>query len=265
MASSLQHHFSRSRNIFSAAHNPFIRNELIHQQPVSAQDEVREWDTALTFPRDRVGVTILSRPVVKTLVFRRRLFHSDMSIWHNGEGFEVQEYCVACSQWKKNTPDVTLYAGQDYNGPIVGVAHFRSSRNVNIGVGNPLFDPKGVVWEKMRNVCRRWSAKSKYEFEFTEFPTWGQIEAGTDLPRTRSFRWERIDAAAGIPGTARLSLKNYRLLDQQNGLVAAVFVASTLSNVRKKGELRLFEQLSRIFEVMVVLSCASLSEKLSRD
>jgi hypothetical protein len=62
-----------------------------------------------------------------------------------------------------------------------------------------------------------------------------------------------------------LSLKNYRLTDEDTGAVVAVFVASTLGNLRKKGELRLFEMLRPKVEVAVVLTCASIAEKLNRD
>ena len=79
--------------------------------------------------------------------------------------------------------------------------------------------------------------------------------------------WHRTsDAADGVQGIAgKLSLRNYRLTDEATGEVIAVFLANNLGSIKKKGELRIFQHLSSQLEMVVVLSCACISEKLKRD
>ncbi|KIW68098.1 hypothetical protein PV04_04066 [Phialophora macrospora] len=241
-------------------------NGHLTHQVIDPRDEQKVWDAAVTVPRVRTGTTLLSQPVIKTLVFRKKMFNSDISIWNCTKDCETQEYFAACSEGKRNIPDITLHsaiAGQDPSRPVLGAAHFRYSRGVKFGIGDPQNDPNSVQWEEMRNVSKLLT-KSKYEWDFTECPEWSDIDAGTHPPGTRRFRWQRtISNEDGVEN--RLSLKNYRLTDKDTGAVVAVFVASTLGNLRKKGELRLFEMLRPKLEVAVVLTCASIAEKLNMD
>jgi hypothetical protein len=241
-------------------------NRHLTQKVSDPHDELKIWDAAVTIPRVRTGTTLLNQPVTKTLVFRKKVFNSDVSIWNCTKNCETQEYFAACSGWKRNVPDITLHsvvAGQDTPGPILGVAHFRYTRSVKFGIGDSQNDPNSVQWEEMRNVSKM-LAKNKYDWDFTECPEWSDIDAGTHPPGTRCFRWRRtISNEDGVEN--KLSLKNYRLTDEDTGAVVAVFVASTLGNLRKKGELRLFEMLRPKVEVAVVLTCASIAEKLNRD
>ncbi|EXJ60988.1 hypothetical protein A1O7_05141 [Cladophialophora yegresii CBS 114405] len=244
------------------AHN----NGTLTHHVTDPQDELKDWDAAVPIPRVRTGATLLNQPVVKTLVFRKKVFNSDISIWHCTESSETLVYFAACSEWKRNVPDITLHsaiAGQDSPGPILGVAHFRYARNVKFGIGDAQKDPNSVQWEEMRNVSKMLT-KSKYEWDFTEYPEWSDIDAGTHPPGTRRFRWQRtISNEDGVEN--KLSLRNYRLTDEESGSVVAVFVASTFRNLRKRGELRLFEKLRPKVEVAVVLTCTSIAEKLNRD
>ncbi|ETI24155.1 hypothetical protein G647_03524 [Cladophialophora carrionii CBS 160.54] len=241
-------------------------NEPLTHHVTDPHDELKVWDAAVPIPRVRTGTTLLNQPVIKTLVFRKKVFNSDISIWDCTKDSEAQVYFAACSEWKRNVPDITLHsviAGQDTLGPILGVAHFRYARSVKFGIGDAQNDPNSVQWEEMRNVSKMLT-KSKYEWDFTECPEWSDIDAGTHPPGTRRFRWQRtISDQDGVQN--KLSLKNYRLTDEDTGAVVAVFVASTLGSLRKHGELRLFEKLRPKVEVAVVLTCASIAEKLNRD
>ena len=116
----------------------------------------------------------------------------------------------------------------------------------------------------MRNSSK-WLTKRKYGFEFTEKGE-GDLNARQGR-RRRQFMWHRTsDAVDGVEGVAeKLSLRNYRLTDEVTGQVIAVFLTSNLTSVKKKGDLRIFRQLSSHLEIVVVLTCASISEKMTRD
>ena len=263
MASSFDNPYSNTYNHAI----PSNRNDHVGSHPlVSAHEELKAWDTAVSPHRARTGTTLLTPIPLKTLVFRKKIFSKHMSIWHKTDWHETPQYFASCSTCRPKTPDVTLNAvivGQDALGPVLGVAHFRYSRHVRFGMGDPQNDPNSVTWEDMRNVSKM-LGKGKYEWEFVEIPEWNDIMNDNHPPGPRRFRWQRtVNIADGVAN--KLSLRNYRLTDQDTGAVVAIFLASTLGEVRKRGELRLFEELRPKAEQAVVLTCASISEKLHRD
>lgn len=245
--------------------NPYFDDVLSSETPkennLSSTEEDAEWGAPPVIARE---TSIASQAAFKTLAFRRKPMRTDMAIWNVGLPVETQEYFAACSEWKSNAADVTLYSGADATGPILGVAHFRYSRHVKFGIGDPKNNPNTVVWEEMRNVSK-WLTKSKFEFQIDESGD-GDVNA-PPFSQRRHFKWERtVGAADGVKGMAgKLSLRSYRLTDQETAQVMAVFLANNLNTIRKKGELRIFQRLSSSIETAVILTCASLSEKLARD
>ncbi|KIW99351.1 uncharacterized protein Z518_11339 [Rhinocladiella mackenziei CBS 650.93] len=255
----------QSNDMASTFQNPYLHTIRSgrpdverHSNPEALLEDDTEWDVKPTLLRQP------TQPALKTLVFRRKPLRTDMAIWNASHPVESPAYFAVTTEWKANTPDVRLHGGPDMSGPLLGVAHFRHSRHVKLGLGDPINDPNGVVWEEMKNISK-WLTKSKYVFEFTESCNWDVNAA--DGPRRRHFMWQRTnDPADGVEGIAgKLSLRNYRLTDQDTGQVVAVFLANNLNSVKKKGELRIFEKLGASLEIVVVLTCASISEKMSRD
>ncbi len=241
------------------------RNTLLTKSssPTNARNDVMPGNSAGTNPQAETDAKVCSQPVVKTLEFRKRIFNSDLFIWHRTEWHDVQEYVAQCSEWKG--PDVTLYAtivGQEEPVAVLGVAHFRHSRHVRFGIGDAKEKPGEVIWEEMRNISKM-LGKSKYAWQFTEVPEWKELEDNTKL-RTRRFKWQRTNSAEdGI--ASKRSLRSYRLTDEETGGVVAVFAAGSLNEVRKRGELRLYEELRPKVEMAIILTCASIAEKSRRD
>ena len=190
-----------------------------------------------------------------------------MQIFDVDNQAETPSYFAFVREWKPNTPDVTLHAGTDTTAEILGVAHFRFSRHIMLGVGDPSSHASGVVWEKMQ---RQTFFKNKWTFEFTDSSVGDAISAvlppSISVPVRRHFIWQRTsDAALGVKGVGRMSIRNVRLIDQDTGDVIAVFLADNLTSLKKKGELRVFQKLSVDLERIVILGCASIVEKMHRD
>lgn len=205
----------------------------------------------------------LDRVAWKTYVISRRGLKTDMQIVHVQNELEVSSYYASVKAWKLNTPDVTLHAGADTAAEIVGVAYFRYSWDIMLGLGDPLDDPSSVTWEALH---RQALLKNKWTFEFDDSPGRNVATPRLGTPTRRHFIWQRTnDAADGVEGISRMSMRNFRLNDQDTGDVVAVFLASNLTSLRKKGELRIFRELSIGIEKIVLLSCVSISEKMSRD
>ncbi|KEF54575.1 uncharacterized protein A1O9_09017 [Exophiala aquamarina CBS 119918] len=200
---------------------------------------------------------------VKTFVFRRKALRSNMQIFDVGSQVETPSYFAAVREWKLNTPDVTLHAGTDATADILGVAHFRFSRHIMLGLGNPSRDASSVVWEKMQ---RQTFFKNKWTFEFTDPNACDMPIPSINAPARRHFIWQRTNnSTLGVKGVGKLSIRNVRLVDQDSGDVVAVFLADNLTSLKRKGELRIFQKLSTELERIIILGCASIAEKMHRD
>lgn len=210
---------------------------------------------------------------VKTFVFRRKALRSNMEIFNVENQIETPSYFAFVREWKPNTPDVTLHAGTDVTGEILGVAHFRYSRHIMLGLGDPSSDASGVVWEKMQR--QTFFLKNKWTFEFSD-PEGNGCNMDLVMPAPspsinappirRHFIWQRTnDAALGVKGVGKISIRNVQLVDQDSGDVVAVFLADNLTSLKKKGELRIFQKLSTDLERIIILGCASIAEKMHRD
>ncbi|KAJ9604598.1 hypothetical protein H2200_010712 [Cladophialophora chaetospira] len=267
MRSSFQNPYSNSytHDLLSLGHEQYGDNTFLTQSLIHGQGERKVKKGTLAAQHVHTSTSLANQPVIKTLEFRKKVFNSDLSIWHKTKWAENQQYFAACTGWRPNVPDVTLHAvigDQDGHGPVLGVAHFRCSRHVRFGIGDALNKPGEVTWEEMRNVSRM-LAKSNYEWQYTEMLEWNDIKDNIH-PQIRRFKWQRTKTPDdGVEN--KLSLRNYRLTDQDSERVVAVFVARTLGNVRNRGEVRLFEELRPKVEAAVVLTCASILEKLNRD
>ena len=151
-----------------------------------------------------------------------------------------------------SAPDVVLRQGIDKHAPIVGVARFRFSSDLKLGLGDPDTNEKDTVWENMKNIS--WGlGHSKYRFEMTV------------NNERRSFRWQRTrDSADGVQGIGKLMNWNYKVVDEKTGEVLVVYLNNFLKSWSKKGKLQLKADLGKDWELMVLLGCLGLCEKASR-
>lgn len=150
-----------------------------------------------------------------------------------------------------SAPDVVLRQGMDKHAPIVGVARFRLSPHLKLGLGDPDTNEKDTVWEDMRNIS--WGlGHSKYRFEMTV------------NNERRSFLWQRTrDSADGVQGIGKLTNWNYKVVDEKTGEVLVVYL-NNLKSWSKKGKLQLKADLGKDWELMVLLGSLGLCEKASR-
>ncbi|KIW92893.1 uncharacterized protein Z519_06742 [Cladophialophora bantiana CBS 173.52] len=225
----------------------------------------KEW-AAPKIPHQLASAKLSSRSTVKTVAFHRKPFCSGILIWNVNLSSETVEYFASCPGRKRNMPAVTLHSGTDDTSPVLGTAHFRCSHQTIFGIGDPKTDPNGVVWEQMQSSSR-WLGRRRFKFEFTDRGKSNAVDSRSSLPSRRHLRWQRtVDPADSADNvTAKPSTRNYRLTDQGDGKVLAVFVMGDLNSVRKEGELRVLQWLSPSLEMAVILTCASISERLRRD
>ena len=127
-----------------------------------------------------------------------------------------------------------------------------------MGFGSNCLDETAAdtQWEDLKNTSN-WLAHYQYEFAVPSSSTHGC---------TRRFRWLRTHKQDdGVEGWAGyLSLRNFRLIDLETDQDIGVFLADNLRSLTKKGELRLFEPLTKEVELAVVLSMCTMSEKSTR-
>lgn len=175
--------------------------------------------------------------------------------WHtNLQVCDEQKNVIYFSSFHQvgSSPDVILHQGPDKDAPVVGVAQFRWSRDLKLGLGSPETSEQDVVWEEMKNVSKAFG-HSKYRFEMTLHH------------QRRSFLWQRTrDSADGVEGAGKLINWNYKLVDERTGEVMAVYLENLFKSWMKKGKLQLKADLGRDWELMVLLGSLGLCEKAIR-
>jgi hypothetical protein len=250
----------RGSNTDNRVSCPKERETLVQYNSISSSTSANTMDESTTsVPATEIS-TIPPRPITKILTFHRSIFHTDITI-HNKSAknaAEIPIYHAATSEWNFSRPDVVLHAGSDSTGSVLGVAYFRWSRNARMGMGDPVMNESGVVWEELRNTSAYYT-HGKYEFEYEE-------PSSINGVRRRQFMWQRTHAAEdGVEGwSGWLSWRNYKLVDMQSMDMIGVFLANDLSSLTKKGELRMFSHVSKELEMVIVLSMACISEKATR-
>ena len=230
--------------------------------------------------------SLLEKPVVRRLVFRRHWFHSDMTVYSahpspipppsSGSSPEIHAasasssspkplqaadaetpaYHLATYEFNFYKPDIIMYAGGKPDpAHVLAVSNFRWSRNARMGFGGNCLDDKApdTTWEELRNTS---SYLLHHTYDFSLSTPQG----------ARHFRLQRTHAEAdGVQGWAGwLSGRNYNLVDMEAHETVGVFLADNLRSLTKKGELRLFRSLGKEVEIGVVLALGSVSEKATR-
>ncbi|CAG8030818.1 unnamed protein product [Penicillium salamii] len=159
------------------------------------------------------------------------------------------------SLFTPNKPDLTLHVGSSTQGPVVAVSNFlKLSGNYKIGVGNP-DDMSNVQWEDMTKELLH---KPKYRLETT-------VPCGSDQSHSerRSLVWKRT-RSVGVDGEtpSRLTVRNYKLVDERSEQVLAVFSGGRRPGRGGKIEIRV--EYGQDFDHLVLISCLSLYEKARR-
>lgn len=211
---------------------------------MSSPGSSRTGSTASAPPTDSISARVFQ--ITKRLMARhydinapddRPLFYGDISLF------------------TPSKPDLTLHVGGSNKGPVVAVSNFlKLSGNYKLGVGNP-DDMSSVQWEDMTKELLH---KPKYRLETT-------IPRGSDQSHVerRTLLWKRT-RSVGVEGEtpSRLTARNYKLVDERNGQVLAVFSGGKRPG--RGGKLEIRVEYGQDFDHMVLISCLSLYEKARR-
>jgi hypothetical protein len=159
-------------------------------------------------------------------------------------------YYADVSRWT-NAPDIVLHIGETKHHPIAAIARFRVSRHLQLGLGDPA-DELMMVWEEMKNMKRL--AHSRYRLEVTSNEPCGSGQR-------RAIIFQRTHAKEdGV--TNRLSVMNYKLVDEETGEVLAVYLATGWKDWKKRATLHIKSRfLAGNAEVLAVLGMCGLVEK----
>jgi len=175
-------------------------------------------------------------PAKELAVYHTKL-HIDLSIHDDASNTPL--YFVNNSFWTRNTPDVTLHAGSDKTGPILGVAKYTMfSSDVKVGLGDPNDADVGgldVAWEDVTKESK--IMHSSYKWSMT-LP--GTYERHTFIwKRTHRFGLENEHKSAYWETT------NFKLADEHTGEIVGNFVHDGMKQWRSWGRLCLGRSMGR--------------------
>jgi hypothetical protein len=207
---------------------------------------------------------------------------------------KIPVFSARTSELHPSKPDITLHdmrgnAKNDTTAPVIAVAHFRCTKHVHMGLGDPTAGPEKMKWTVMKKESI-WS-HSAYRFELgsgknsniqqkqvqqqirTQNPTTTTfIPSISSLPnhhpcpqhRPHSYTWKRTRSTTnGIHGFEKLSSEHYKLQDNSTDSTIAVLLSDSWK-FRKAGKLLIRDGLVWELEIAVVLSAATLLEMMRR-
>lgn len=160
-------------------------------------------------------------------------------------------YFVRNSVFRPGVPDVTIFAGSDKKGTVVGVCNFAAfSSSVFVGRGDPA-KPQEVEWEAASKASRD---HSTYQFSISLRP--GQ---------RKSYMWKRTHDP-NIKGTksSKFNKRSWKLVDDTTGQVVAAFASDGMKSWKKAGSFRFFASEGKEWEEWMLLACFGLYEKARR-
>ncbi|KAK5092150.1 hypothetical protein LTR70_005755 [Exophiala xenobiotica] len=171
-------------------------------------------------------------------------------------------YYVDNSTFKPGKPDVTLFAGSEKGGQVLGVCRWSTmfSKGLTVGIGDPSVNEKGMIWEEVRSEH---VMHPEYRWSVT-------LPSGTRY----AFAWLRIhgaDVRSESADANGLSNKNFKLVDcsDPNKEALAVFANNRWKSWKKLGKFMIkVDGRERgwgdQWEVMVLLSVLGLVEMSRR-
>ena len=165
-------------------------------------------------------------------------------------------YFVSHSAFTPKTPDLTLHAGPNKDGPVVGVARWSSmySSTTHIGLGDPgeanTAAHSAVQWADMQ-------AQSRGRFN-------DHVWSAPSSPH-RAFKWVRTHHEGVGKEHNSWSACNFKLVDDRSGEVVATFATNRWKAWKKFGKFtfRASDMPSDV-ELMALLTCLALVEKHRR-
>jgi hypothetical protein len=164
-------------------------------------------------------------------------------------GSQSMLYYVDISNFTRNKPDLTLHAGSDQHGPIAAVSHMPiTTGNYKIGLGDP--SSPNAIWETMEKMSVK---ANNYQMAFA-------LEDGQRWP----LAWKRThEHAVDNKENAKLSMRDWKLVDLQTGQIVALFTNERWS-VTTTGTVQINGDYGRGFDELVFITVLSLYEKIRR-
>lgn len=163
----------------------------------------------------------------------------------NYPGSEETVFFVENSIFSPSKPHVTLHAGPDKLGPVIGVAHLSHFSTNTIGIGDPDSNINSMVWETLSRTST-WT-HSTYQFEFI-FGEEGR----------KSFIWQRA------PSNLFDDQGNMELFeDGKPNVILARYISVGVFKWKKRGRMLIHDGYGGAWELMVLLTGLALVE-LSR-
>jgi len=154
-------------------------------------------------------------------------------------------FYVVNSSFTLNTPHVTLYAGPDKSGPVLGVAYLNHIGGNTVGIGDPKSNINSMVWERLSRASK-WT-HSTYQFEYI-FGEEGR----------KSFIWQRLRPKV-FDDQGDMELFE----DGKPDVVLARYESVGVFKWKKRGKMLILDGYGDGWELMVLLTGLALVE-LSR-
>ncbi|KAL4869692.1 hypothetical protein BDV12DRAFT_167494 [Aspergillus spectabilis] len=151
--------------------------------------------------------------------------------------------------------DITVHTGEDKKAPVVGVCKsLHLSRHCKVGLGDPQ-QAGAMVWEDLQ--CQN-ITMTKYCWQMAVPSTDGGSER-------RWFIWKRTHShGADGDSPAFFSLRNFKLVDELTGEVAAVFTSNNFKSLRKNGKLQVAAEYGPDFDLMALITLLAMYERIRR-
>ena len=160
-------------------------------------------------------------------------------------------YFVCSSVFRPGIPDVTMFAGSDKNGAVIGVCNYSAfSTSITVGHGDPA-NPNNVEWEEVSKTSR--------DHSVYKFSIWSREE------QRKKYLWKRTHDP-NVKGTesSKLNMRSWKLEDDATGQIVAVFAANGIKSWKKAGRFRLLATEGKDWEEWIFLTYLGLYEKARR-
>jgi hypothetical protein len=220
-------------------------NDYIHAPPPARRDT---GSSTLVPEYDENGLNLIPSSEREIDVYRDGQ-NGNLRLLLSGDVSSL--YFVRSSLFRPGIPDVTIFAGSDKNGAVIGVCNYAAfSTSVKVGRGDPA-NPNNMEWEEV--------SKTSHDHSVYKFSIWSREE------QRKLYSWKRTHDP-NIKGTksSKLDRRSWKLEDDATGQVVAVFASTGIKSWKKAGKFRLLATEGKEWEEWVVLTCLGLYEKARR-
>jgi hypothetical protein len=154
-------------------------------------------------------------------------------------------FFVTNSTFTRNKPDVTLHAGPDKLGPVLGVVYLANAGPNTVGLGDPNSNINSVIWERLSRTSTWTHATYQFECIFGE-------------EGRKSFIWQRVRSN---PFDDQGDLELFE--DGNPDVILARYESVGVFRWKKRGRMLILDGYGNAWELMVLLTGMALVE-LSR-